>query len=124
MQNEPAAPHPLRGTPSLLRAINDRTALELLLEHGPMSRADIGALTGLSKPTTSHLRLRLKQAGLVVLEGRRAARGAAAMPRCGPGGPSRARPRPPGWRSATYDTWYSAHLARSTRRPVSSCTRH
>src|SRR6266545_4914649 len=46
MQNEPAAPHPLRGTPSLLRAINDRTALELLLEHGPMSRADIGALTG------------------------------------------------------------------------------
>ena len=78
MQNEPAAPHPLRGTPSLLRAINDRTALELLLEHGPMSRADIGALTGLSKPTTSHLLLRLKEAGLVVLEGRRAARGPAA----------------------------------------------
>src|SRR6266545_1445664 len=78
MQNEPAAPHPLRGTPRLLRAINDRTALELLLEHGPMSRADIGALTGLSKPTTSHLLLRLKEAGLVVLEGRRAARGPAA----------------------------------------------
>jgi predicted NBD/HSP70 family sugar kinase len=62
---------PVPGTPSLLRAINDRAALELLLERGPLSRAEIGALTGLSKPTASQLLARLKQAGLVVLEGRR-----------------------------------------------------
>ncbi len=39
------------GTPSLLRGINDRAALDLLLEHGPLSRTQLGELTGLSKPT-------------------------------------------------------------------------
>jgi predicted NBD/HSP70 family sugar kinase/biotin operon repressor len=62
---------PVPGTPRLLRAINDRAALELLLERGPLSRAEIGTLTGLSKPTASQLLMRLKEAGLVVLEGRR-----------------------------------------------------
>ena len=62
---------PTPGTPSLLRAINDRAALELLLERGPLSRAELGALTGLSKPTASQLLMRLKEAGLVVLEGLR-----------------------------------------------------
>ncbi len=62
---------PTPGTPSLLRAINDRAALELLLARGPLSRAEIGALTGLSKPTASQLLMRLKEAGLVVLEGLR-----------------------------------------------------
>ena len=62
---------PVPGTPRLLRAINDRAALELLLERGPMSRAEIGAFTGLSKPTASQLLMRLKEAGLVVLEGHR-----------------------------------------------------
>lgn len=57
---------PLAGTPSLLRAINDRAALELLLENGPLSRTQIGALTGLSKPTASQLLSRLEAAGLVV----------------------------------------------------------
>ncbi|MGW2376206.1 MULTISPECIES: ROK family transcriptional regulator [Kitasatospora] len=57
---------PLAGTPSLLRAINDRAALELLLENGPLSRTQIGALTGLSKPTASQLLARLEAAGLVV----------------------------------------------------------
>ncbi|WP_051969550.1 ROK family transcriptional regulator [Kitasatospora azatica] len=59
-----AAPRP--GTPSRLRAINDRAALDLLLEHGPLSRTRIGALTGLSKPTASQLLARLEAAGLVV----------------------------------------------------------
>ncbi|MDH6117154.1 ROK family transcriptional regulator [Kitasatospora sp. GAS204B] len=54
------------GTPSRLRAINDRAALDLLLEHGPLSRTRIGALTGLSKPTASQLLARLEAAGLVV----------------------------------------------------------
>jgi predicted NBD/HSP70 family sugar kinase len=53
------------GTPRLLRAINDRSALELLLEHGPLTRPQIGALTGLSKPTASQLLVRLERRGLV-----------------------------------------------------------
>ncbi|WP_263103327.1 ROK family transcriptional regulator [Kitasatospora sp. DSM 101779] len=57
---------PLAGTPSLLRAINDRAALELLLANGPLSRTQIGTLTGLSKPTASQLLTRLEAAGLVV----------------------------------------------------------
>jgi predicted NBD/HSP70 family sugar kinase len=57
------------GTPSLLRAINDRAALEVLLERGPLTRPEIGALTGLSKPTASQLLTRLRDAGLVVADG-------------------------------------------------------
>jgi predicted NBD/HSP70 family sugar kinase len=53
------------GTPSLLRAINDRTALRLLSEQGPLTRARLGALTGLSKPTATQLMLRLEATGLV-----------------------------------------------------------
>ncbi|WP_077801115.1 ROK family transcriptional regulator [Streptomyces sp. JHA26] len=53
------------GTPRVLRAMNDRAALDLLLEHGPLSRTRIGTLTGLSKPTASQLLARLEAAGLV-----------------------------------------------------------
>ncbi|MGW0564296.1 ROK family transcriptional regulator [Streptomyces sp. NPDC003016] len=49
--------------------MNDRAALDLLLEHGPLSRAKIGKLTGLSKPTASQLLARLETAGLVVATG-------------------------------------------------------
>ncbi|MGI5398874.1 ROK family transcriptional regulator [Streptomyces sp. CA-135486] len=57
------------GTPRVLRAMNDRAALDLLLEHGPLSRTKIGKLTGLSKPTASQLLARLESAGLVVATG-------------------------------------------------------
>ncbi|MGA5038276.1 ROK family transcriptional regulator [Streptomyces capoamus] len=57
------------GTPRVLRAMNDRAALDLLLEHGPLSRTRIGKLTGLSKPTASQLLARLEAAGLVRLTG-------------------------------------------------------
>jgi predicted NBD/HSP70 family sugar kinase len=53
------------GTPRLLRAINDRTALRLLADRGPLSRSQLGALAGLSKPTASQLVDRLEAAGLV-----------------------------------------------------------
>ena len=53
------------GTPRVLRAMNDRAALDLLLAHGPLSRTRIGKLTGLSKPTASQLLARLEAAGLV-----------------------------------------------------------
>ncbi|MEU3839143.1 ROK family transcriptional regulator [Streptomyces sp. NPDC028635] len=58
------------GTPRVLRAMNDRAALDLLLEHGPLSRTRIGKLTGLSKPTASQLLARLEAAGLVLATGR------------------------------------------------------
>ncbi|GED86999.1 ROK family transcriptional regulator [Streptomyces sp. 6-11-2] len=57
------------GTPRVLRAMNDRAALDLLLEHGPLSRTRIGKLTGLSKPTVSQLLARLEAAGLVLATG-------------------------------------------------------
>ena len=57
------------GTPRLLRGINDRAALDLLLEHGPLSRSQLGDLTGLSKPTASQLLTRLEDAGLVIASG-------------------------------------------------------
>ena len=62
------------GTPRVLRAMNDRAALDLLLEHGPLSRTKIGKLTGLSKPTASQLLARLEAAGLVVATGTTAGR--------------------------------------------------
>ncbi|MGW3566645.1 ROK family transcriptional regulator [Streptomyces sp. NPDC000941] len=53
------------GTPRVLRAMNDRAALELLVAHGPLTRTRLGELTGLSKPTASQLLTRLEAAGLV-----------------------------------------------------------
>jgi predicted NBD/HSP70 family sugar kinase len=57
------------GTPRLLRALNDRAALELLLEQGPLTRTRLGELTGLSKVTASQLVERLEQRGLVTRVG-------------------------------------------------------
>lgn len=57
------------GTPRLLRVMNDRAALELLLAHGPLSRTEIGARTGLSKVTASQLLGRLEERGLVRVVG-------------------------------------------------------
>lgn len=57
------------GHPSLLRAINDRAALQALLDRGPLTRSEIGTLTGLSKPTASQLLGRLADAGLVIADG-------------------------------------------------------
>jgi predicted NBD/HSP70 family sugar kinase len=57
------------GTPRLLRALNDRAALELLLAKGPLTRAQLGELTGLSKVTASQLVERLEERGLVTRVG-------------------------------------------------------
>ncbi|MBM0234196.1 ROK family transcriptional regulator [Micromonospora sp. STR1_7] len=62
----------LPGTPRLLRALNDRAALELLLERGPLTRARLGELTGLSKVTASQLVERLEERGLVSRVGEQA----------------------------------------------------
>ena len=57
------------GTPSLLRELNDRSALELLLTGGPMTRAQLGEHTGLSKVTASQLLARLEERGIVAVAG-------------------------------------------------------
>ncbi|MGN9838070.1 ROK family transcriptional regulator [Nonomuraea sp. H19] len=57
------------GVPRLLREINDRAALELLLATGPMTRGQIGDLTGLSKVTASQTLARLEERGLVEVVG-------------------------------------------------------
>ncbi|TDD40644.1 MarR family transcriptional regulator, partial [Nonomuraea terrae] len=57
------------GTPRLLRRLNDRAALELLLGDGPLTRAELGERTGLSKVTAGQLLARLEERGLVEVAG-------------------------------------------------------
>lgn len=60
------------GTPRLLRQLNDRAALELLLTEGPLTRTQLGTRTGLSKVTASQLLSRLEERDLVQVVGSRA----------------------------------------------------
>lgn len=57
------------ATPRTVRAINDRVALDLFLQHESLTRSKLAALSGLSKPTAAQLLSRLVQAGLVVAQG-------------------------------------------------------
>ncbi|MEV0198170.1 ROK family transcriptional regulator [Nonomuraea sp. NPDC050691] len=57
------------ATPSLARAINDRLALDLLLQRGPLTAPQVRALTGLSRPTVSDLIERLMERGLIEVTG-------------------------------------------------------
>jgi predicted NBD/HSP70 family sugar kinase len=58
------------GTPSLLRAINERTVLDFIRQRGPVSRAQISRVSGLSKPTVSLALGALESARLVREAGR------------------------------------------------------
>jgi predicted NBD/HSP70 family sugar kinase len=58
------------GTPSLLRAINERTVLELVRRLGPVSRAQIARESVLSKPTVSQALAALLDSNLVREAGR------------------------------------------------------
>jgi predicted NBD/HSP70 family sugar kinase len=60
------------GTPSLLREINDRAALELLLAGEALTRSQVGERTGLSKVTASQTLTRLEERGLVSVTGQQA----------------------------------------------------
>ena len=62
------------GIPALLRVLNDRATLDLLLAGGPMSRNEIAQSTGLSKPTASEIIRRLEAAGLIAEAGEREGR--------------------------------------------------
>jgi predicted NBD/HSP70 family sugar kinase len=60
------------GTPSLLRELNDRAALDLLLRGGMLTRSQISEYTGLSKVTVSQMLARLEERGLVSVVGEQA----------------------------------------------------
>ncbi|SDL86824.1 Sugar kinase of the NBD/HSP70 family, may contain an N-terminal HTH domain [Nonomuraea jiangxiensis] len=53
----------------MARVINDRLALDLLLERGPLTAPQLRTLTGLSRPTVSDLLERLMEGGLVRVTG-------------------------------------------------------
>lgn len=61
------------GVPSLLRVLNDRSTLELLLTDGAITRAELGRRTGLSRVTASQSLARLEALGLVEVVGSRSA---------------------------------------------------
>src|SRR5580693_4271024 len=71
MQSQPAA-RGRPGTPSLLRVLNDRAALDLLLGGELLTRSQISEYTGVSKVTVSQMLTRLEERGLVAIAGEQA----------------------------------------------------
>ncbi|MFB6850404.1 ROK family transcriptional regulator [Streptomyces sp. NPDC056373] len=57
------------ASPSTARAINDRLALRLLQQEGPLTAGQLKQLTGLSRPTVADLLERLGAAGLIAVVG-------------------------------------------------------
>ncbi|MFF3910418.1 ROK family transcriptional regulator [Streptomyces sp. NPDC001848] len=57
------------ASPSTARAINDRLALRLLQQEGPLTAGQLKQLTGLSRPTVADLVERLAAAGLIAVVG-------------------------------------------------------
>ncbi|QSB04283.1 ROK family transcriptional regulator [Natronoglycomyces albus] len=53
------------GVPKLLRVLNDKAALRLLLEEGPQTRTQLAERTSMSKVTASQMVERLENRGLV-----------------------------------------------------------
>jgi predicted NBD/HSP70 family sugar kinase len=60
------------GTPSLLRELNDRAALDLLLGGEMLTRSQISEYTGVSKVTVAQMLTRLEERGLVTIAGEQA----------------------------------------------------
>ncbi|MFJ7137048.1 ROK family transcriptional regulator [Streptomyces fungicidicus] len=59
----------MAASPSTARAINDRLALRLLQQEGPLTAGQLKQLTGLSRPTVADLVERLTDAGLIAVVG-------------------------------------------------------
>jgi predicted NBD/HSP70 family sugar kinase len=62
----------LSGSPRLLRNLNERAVLKRLLAEGPLTRMELEAFTGLSKPAMSDLLRRLEAANLIRRDGEKA----------------------------------------------------
>lgn len=62
------------ASPSTARAMNDRLALRLLQERGPLSAGQLAGLTGLARPTVADLVQRLVDGGLIAPAGESGAR--------------------------------------------------
>jgi predicted NBD/HSP70 family sugar kinase len=60
------------GTPSLLRELNDRAALDLLLRGQTLTRSQISEYTGVSRVTVAQMLARLEERGLVAIVGEQA----------------------------------------------------
>jgi predicted NBD/HSP70 family sugar kinase len=71
-QQEPRGGRGRPGTPSLLRELNDRAALDLLLGGDLLTRSQISEYTGVSKVTVSQMLTRLEERGLVAIAGEQA----------------------------------------------------
>ncbi|HXW79837.1 MAG TPA: ROK family protein [Acidimicrobiales bacterium] len=68
------------GRPQLLRAMNEESLLNALRKRGPLMRADLTRVSGLSKPTVGLGLANLEREGLVRVAGRRTGvRGPAAL---------------------------------------------
>ncbi|GAA3397795.1 ROK family transcriptional regulator [Streptomyces roseoviridis] len=59
----------MAASPSTARVINDRLALRLLQDEGPLTATQLKTLTGLSRPTVADLVERLRSSGLVHVVG-------------------------------------------------------
>ncbi|WP_329180839.1 ROK family transcriptional regulator [Streptomyces sp. NBC_01477] len=57
------------ASPRTARAINDRLALRLLQEEGPLTAAQLKELTGMSRPSVADLVERLQDSGLIEVVG-------------------------------------------------------
>ncbi|NUK01508.1 ROK family transcriptional regulator [Streptomyces lunaelactis] len=57
------------ASPSTARAINDRLALRLLQQEGPLTAGQLKTMTGLSRPTVADLVERLQGSGLIQVVG-------------------------------------------------------
>ncbi|MBB5931617.1 ROK family transcriptional regulator [Streptomyces echinatus] len=57
------------ASPSTARALNDRLALRLLQQQGPLTAGQLKQLTGLSRPTVADLVDRLTASGLITVVG-------------------------------------------------------
>jgi len=71
-QEKPLGKRGRPGTPSLLRELNDRAALDLLLNGQTLTRSQISEYTGVSKVTVSQMLARLEERGLVTVVGEQA----------------------------------------------------
>ncbi len=62
----------LAGSPRLLRNLNEKAVLQHLLQQGSLTRMELEAFTGLSKPAMSDLLRRLETAHLIRRDGEKA----------------------------------------------------